>query len=78
VLELINRRVRFKLRDVRIPDVAELLATLYREQVVEGTIVDVSESSDTREEFAVVQLAGMDKPVVVPVGLVDFINGHGE
>src|ERR1017187_10664013 len=36
VLNVIDRRVRFRLRDVCIPDVDELLATLYGEQVVEG------------------------------------------
>ena len=78
VLNLIDRRVSFKLRDVCIPDLGELLATLYGEQVVEGTILDVSESGDAREGFAVVQLVGVDKPVVVPLGLVKVINGHVE
>jgi hypothetical protein len=70
VLNLINRRVRVRLRDVCIPDVDELLATLYGEEIVEGTIVDVSDSGDTRQGFAVVQLVGVDKPVVVPLELI--------
>lgn len=76
MLNVIDRRVRFRLRDVCIPDVDELLATLYGEQVVEGTIIDVSGQGDTREGFAVVQMVGMNKPVVVPLALVLFINGH--
>jgi hypothetical protein len=78
VFNVIDRRVRFKLRDVCIPDLDELLATLYGEQVVEGTIIDVSGPGDTREGFAVVQMVGMDKPVVVPLALVLFINGHSD
>jgi hypothetical protein len=75
VLSLINRRVRFKLRDVCIPDLAELLDTLYGDQVVEGQVVDVSGSSNPHEGFAVVRLVGVDKPVVVRLGLVLIANG---
>ena len=78
VLNLIHRRVRFRLRDVCIPDVDELLATLYGDQFVEGTIVDVSDSGDTHQGFAVVQLVGVDKPVVVPLQLILSITSHGE
>jgi len=78
VLNLINRRVRLRLRDVCIPDVDELLATLYGEQIVEGTIVDMSDSGDTRQAFAVVQLVGVEKPVVVPLQLILSISDHGE
>ena len=76
MLNVIDRRVRFRLRDVCIPDVDELLVTLYGEHVVEGTIIDVSGHGDTREGFAVVQMVGMEKPVVVPLASVLFINGH--
>jgi hypothetical protein len=78
VLNLINRRVRLRLRDVCIPDVDELLATLYGEQIVEGTIVDMSDSGDKRQAFAVVQLVGVEKPVVVPLSLILSISDHGE
>jgi hypothetical protein len=54
------------LRDVYNPPAVELLAMLYAEQVVEGTVVDVSSSGTERQAFVVVQLAGVDTPVVVP------------
>lgn len=78
MFNVIDRRVRFKLRDVCIPDWNELLATLYGEQVVEGTVLDVSESVDMRAGFVVVELDGVDKPVVVPIEMILSINGHGE
>jgi hypothetical protein len=71
VLNLINRRVHFMLRDVYIPPADELLATLYGKQVVEGTVVDASSSGTKRQAFVVVQLAGVvDTPVVVPLELI--------
>ena len=70
VLNLINRRVHFMLRDVYIPPADELLATLYGEQVVEGTVVDASSSGPKRQAFVVVQLAGVDTPVVIPLELI--------
>jgi hypothetical protein len=63
---------------VCIPDVDELLATLYAEQIVEGTIVDISDSGDKRQAFAVVQLVGVEKPVVVPLQLILSIRDHDE
>ena len=67
---LINRRARFKLRDVCIPPVDELLALLYGEEIVEGTVVDASNSGTKRQAFVVVQLSGVDTLVVVPTELI--------
>jgi len=70
VPNLINRRARFKLRDVCIPPVDELLALLYGEEIVEGTVVDASNSGTKRQAFVVVQLSGVDTLVVVPTELI--------
>lgn len=74
MLNLINRRARFKLRDVCIPPVEELLTKLYGEEIVEGTVVDASSSGTTRQAFVVVQLAGVDTSVVVPLELILSIS----
>lgn len=63
---------------MRVPDFHELLAALYGDQVVEGQIIDVSESGDAREGYAVVQLVGIDKPVVVLLGSVAVADGPGK
>jgi len=65
VLNLLNRRVKFMLRDVYNPPAAELLTMLYGGQVVEGTVVDASSSGTKRQAFVVVQLDNVETPVVV-------------
>jgi hypothetical protein len=74
VLNLIHHRARFRICDVCIPDAGELLATLYGEQIVEGTIIDVSESGERHQGFAVVQLVGVEKPIVVPIELIVSVS----
>lgn len=74
VPDLLNRRVKFMLRDVYNPPAEELLAMLYGEQILEGTVVDESSSGDKAQAFVVVRLAGVDTPVVVPSELIRSIS----
>lgn len=64
--EKTGRRVRFRLRDVYVPDVERLRAELSGDWELVGTLIAFSDSGDRPGEFGIVQLAdGVD--VVVPV-----------
>lgn len=61
-----GRRVRFRMRDVYVPDAARLREELSGDWELVGTLVAFSDSGDRPGEFGIVQLAdGVD--VVVPV-----------
>lgn len=66
-VDLRNRRVHFKIRDVHIPDPHELLVELYGNDLLQGKVIDLSDSGIQERAFAVVQVEGLKQPVIVPV-----------
>ena len=68
-----NRYVHFHISDVYVPEPAQLLALLHGQDLLEGRIVELSDSGIQAQAFAVVEVAGISQPVVVPVAkIVDF------
>lgn len=61
-----DRWVRFRFRDLYIPEPAEILFELHGDDTLEGRIVAISESNDPKGRFAVVEIAEWDRPVIVP------------
>ncbi len=66
-MELRNRWVHFKIRDVYIPEPAKVLFELYGNDLLQGKVMDLSDSGSHEGMFAVVKLEGVEQPVVVPV-----------
>ena len=66
-LELRNRLVHFKIRDVYIPDPQMLLLEVYGNDLLQGKVVDISESRSPDGAFAVVEVEGIKQQVVVPL-----------
>jgi len=66
-LDLRNRWVHFKVRDVYFPDPEKVLTDLYGNNLLQGKVVDVSDSGPAQSPFAVVAVEGLENPVVVPV-----------
>lgn len=66
-MELRDRWVHFKIRDVYIPDPEKLLVELYGDDLLQGKVVDLSDSGTQQGAFAVVRVEGVEQPVVVPV-----------
>lgn len=64
--DLDGDRVRFRLRDIRIPPPSELLDALWGDQVLEGHLVSCSRT-DEGGMCAVVKVSGMKQMVVVPM-----------
>lgn len=66
-MELRNRWVHFKIRDVYIPDPAKVLFDMYGDDLLQGRVTDLSDSGTTDGVFVVVELEGIDQPVIVPL-----------
>lgn len=59
--------VHFKINDVYLPDPVEILRSLHGQDLLQGKVVDVSDSGMEPEAFAVVEVEGLGQPVVVPL-----------
>lgn len=66
-MDLRNQWVRFRIRDVYLPDPQELLTELYGNELLKGKVVDLSNSGTEEGMFAVVEVEGVQNPVIVPV-----------
>ena len=59
--------VRFKACDVYYPDPTQVLLELYGNDLLTGKVVDVSDSGSHKEAFVIVEVEGIEAPIVVPV-----------
>ena len=61
---LLNRFVRFKVSDVTIPGPQEVVNELYGGDIVQGKVVDITESGAPEQAFIIVKVEGM-KPLLI-------------
>jgi hypothetical protein len=66
-VDLKDRWVHFMIRDVYVPDPLAVLTELYGADLLQGRVLDVSDSGVKREAFAVVVVDGLKQPVIVPI-----------
>jgi hypothetical protein len=66
-VDLRNQRVRFKLRDIYHPDPTKILMDLHGEDVLTGTVVDMTDSGLQVGAFIVADVEGIKESVIVPV-----------
>jgi len=66
-MELRNQRVRFKIRDVYHPDPAQVLSDLHGDDLLIGKVIEFSDSGMQKDAFVVVEVEGIEEPVIVPV-----------
>ncbi|HEX2202415.1 MAG TPA: hypothetical protein VHG91_03915 [Longimicrobium sp.] len=64
---LIGRRARFRIRDVHIPEPAEVLEALHGGDLLQGEILDLSDSGVDPAVYAVVKVDALERPLVVAV-----------
>lgn len=72
-VNLLNRRVSFKILDVYIPAPLDVLLRLHRDDKLEGTIIDFTDDGTREGKFVVVSVEEMADPVVVPVRCVSEV-----
>jgi hypothetical protein len=65
-----NRWVNFRISDVYVPDPSQILKELHGRDLLQGKIIDVSDSGAQQEAFAVVEVEGLAQPVVVPMNRI--------
>jgi hypothetical protein len=72
---LINRFVRFKVSDVTIPAPQAVVAELYGGDIVQGKVVDITESGTREQAFVVVKVEAMKDFLILPaekvIGMTD-------
>jgi hypothetical protein len=66
-MELRDRWVHFRLRDVYYPDPAQVLIELHGNDVLLGKVIDLSDSGMQAEAFAVIEIERIKQAVIVPV-----------
>lgn len=62
-----DRWVHFEIGDVCFPEPVQVLQELHGKDLLQGKVVDVSDSGSDAEAFVVVAVEGLAQPVVVPV-----------
>jgi len=65
-----DRWVNFKIRDVYVPDPAEILMKLHGDDMLQGKVIDSSYSGLQQDAFVVVEVEGLAQPVVVPMNRI--------
>jgi len=60
-----NPWVQFRIDDVYVPEPAQILAELHGKDVLQGKLIDLSDNDSQDGAFAVVEVEGLSRPVVV-------------
>ena len=66
-MELQDRWVHFRIRDVYYPDPTQVLIDLHGNDVLLGKVIDLSDSGMQPEAFVVVEIEGIEPAVILPV-----------
>lgn len=66
-MDLRKQYVRFKISDIYIPDPLIVLYKLHGNDLLQGRVIDMSDTGTQQEAFVVVEVEGIEQPVVVPV-----------
>jgi hypothetical protein len=62
-----HRWVHFKIRDVYVTDVQMLLLEVYGDDLLQGKVLDISDSGSSQGAFAVVEVEGIKQQLIVPI-----------
>ena len=69
-MDIKNRWVHFRIRDVYLPEPQQLLAVLHGEDLLQGKVLEISEGAGVTPAYAVVEVEGLEHPVIVPTDQV--------
>ena len=74
VADLRNHQVRFKISDIYLPDPLVILNQLHGEDMLEGRVLDISDSGTKPEQYAVIEIPKLDQIIIVPLASVSFVG----
>lgn len=66
--------VHFHIRDVYVPEPRDLLHMLHGDKELHGKVVAVSDSGVPRGLYGVVEVEGIDQPLIVPASLLKITH----
>lgn len=69
-MELRNRLVHFRICDVYVPNPEKLLMDLYGNNLLQGKVIDLSDSGTQDGAYVVVEVEGIEQPVVIPANRI--------
>ena len=61
-----GERVVFRLGDIHLPDLAEVIAKMTEDTELHGTVSLLSDQGEHRAAFAVIEVKGILMPLIVP------------
>ena len=67
IVDLLDQQVRFKVADIHTPHPLVVLYELHGNELLEGRVVDLSDSGELKEAFAVVEVERVSQFLIVPV-----------
>ena len=65
-----NRLVHFRIRDVYYPEPQQVLADLHGDDLLQGRVIDVTDNQGREGAYAVIQVDGLDKPLIVSIARI--------
>jgi hypothetical protein len=66
-VDLLDQQVRFKVADIHTPHPLVVLYELHGNDLLEGRVVDLSDSGELKNAFAVVEVEQVHQFLIVPV-----------
>lgn len=66
-MDLRSHHVHFKISDIYIPDPHLLLWQLHGDDLLQGRVIELSDNGTQQGVFAVVEVEGIEQPMIVPV-----------
>ncbi len=68
-----GQRVQFKLADIHLPAIEEVLNRMTEDTELQGTITLMSDKGDLKTAFAVIEVKGILMPIIVPAACVKSV-----
>ena len=67
MLDIRNRLVNFEMGDIYMPDPRDVSLELHAHDILQGRVLDLTDSGTTRRAFVVVEIDGVAGHVIVPM-----------
>lgn len=69
-------KVQFRLGDIHLPEVAEVLNRMTEDTELQGSITLLSDAGEERAAFAVVEVKGVLMPIIVPASAIRVLGAE--
>ena len=73
-----GQKVKFKLRDVHLPSIQDVLDRMTPDTELQGCITLLSDEGRNKAAYAVVEVKGILMPIIVPAGCIKIAVSEEE